>query len=172
MNMNRAHGFFLFLLSIPTAIISALTFEQQGGFIIGGWFVIALALSGMGAIKQFIKERNNQYGTTTGVVVGFEVTVKYNRNIEERFRKKKFLNPQVEYTWNGQVYTQSLLVTYDATLHRIVGKKLGEEVVLRVPLNEPQNARENTFISKYIYLIISVCAGFLSLGLLGLLVSS
>ncbi|MEG9401057.1 hypothetical protein [Vibrio cholerae] len=170
--MNRAHGFFLFLLSIPTAIISALTFEQQGGFIIGGWFVIALALSGMGAIKQFIKERNNQYGTTTGVVVGFEVTVKYNRNIEERFRKKKFLNPQVEYTWNGQVYTQSLLVTYDATLHRIVGKKLGEEVVLRVPLNEPQNARENTFISKYIYLIISVCAGFLSLGLLGLLVSS
>ncbi|MBO1404648.1 hypothetical protein BVJ64_14215 [Vibrio cholerae] len=172
MNMNRAHGFFLFLLSIPTAIISALTFEQQGGFIIGGWFVIALALSGMGAIKQFIKERNNQYGITTGVVVGFEVTVKYNRNIEERFRKKKFLNPQVEYTWNGQVYTQSLLVTYDATLHRIVGKKLGEEVVLRVPLNEPQNARENTFISKYIYLIISVCAGFLSLGLLGLLVSS
>ncbi|HFC9210389.1 hypothetical protein R4533_09825 [Vibrio cholerae] len=170
--MNRAHGFFLFLLSIPTAIISALTFEQQGGFIIGGWFVIALALSGMGAIKQFIKERNNQYGITTGVVVGFEVTVKYNRNIEERFRKKKFLNPQVEYTWNGQVYTQSLLVTYDATLHRIVGKKLGEEVVLRVPLNEPQNARENTFISKYIYLIISVCAGFLSLGLLGLLVSS
>ncbi|HDZ3692348.1 TPA: hypothetical protein RSW53_003188, partial [Vibrio cholerae] len=160
--MNRAHGFFLFLLSIPTAIISALTFEQQGGFIIGGWFVIALALSGMGAIKQFIKERNNQYGITTGVVVGFEVTVKYNRNIEERFRKKKFLNPQVEYTWNGQVYTQSLLVTYDATLHRIVGKKLGEEVVLRVPLNEPQNARENTFISKYIYLIISVCAGFLS----------
>ncbi len=170
--MNRAHGFFLFLLSIPTAIISALTFEQQGGFIIGGWFVIALALSGMGAIKQFIKERNNQYGITTGVVVGFEVTIKYNRNIEERFRKKKFLNPQVEYTWNGQVYTQSLLVTYDATLHRIVGKKLGEEVVLRVPLNEPQNARENTFISKYIYLIISVCAGFLSLGLLGLLVSS
>ncbi|GIB48651.1 hypothetical protein VCSRO46_2348 [Vibrio cholerae] len=129
--MNRAHGFFLFLLSIPTAIISALTFEQQGGFIIGGWFVIALALSGMGAIKQFIKERNNQYGITTGVVVGFEVTVKYNRNIEERFRKKKFLNPQVEYTWNGQVYTQSLLVTYDATLHRIVGKKLGEKVVLR-----------------------------------------
>ncbi|OSP46650.1 hypothetical protein B7937_11320 [Vibrio cholerae] len=169
MNMNRAHGFFLFLLSIPTAIISALTFEQQGGFIIGGWFVIALALSGMGAIKQFIKERNNQYGITTGVVVGFEVTVKYNRNIEERFRKKKFLNPQVEYTWNGQVYTQSLLVTYDATLHRIVGKKLGEEVVLRVPLNEPQNARENTFISKYIYLIISVCAGFLSLLILFLL---
>ncbi|EJB5292722.1 hypothetical protein G6329_12415 [Vibrio cholerae] len=167
--MNRAHGFFLFLLSIPTAIISALTFEQQGGFIIGGWFVIALALSGMGAIKQFIKERNNQYGITTGVVVGFEVTVKYNRNIEERFRKKKFLNPQVEYTWNGQVYTQSLLVTYDATLHRIVGKKLGEEVVLRVPLNEPQNARENTFISKYIYLIISVCAGFLSLLILFLL---
>ncbi|EJL6413059.1 hypothetical protein NMS68_002675 [Vibrio cholerae] len=170
--MNRAHGFFLFLLSIPTAIISALTFEQQGGFIIGGWFVIALALSGVGAIKQFIKERNNQYGITTGVVVGFEVTIKYNRNIEERFRNKKFLNPQVEYTWNGQVYTQSLLVTYDATLHRIVGKKLGEKVVLRVPLNEPQNARENTFISKYIYLIISVCAGFLSLGLLGLLVSS
>ncbi|TQP20754.1 hypothetical protein FLM00_17135 [Vibrio cholerae] len=169
MNMNRAHGFFLFLLSIPTAIISALTFEQQGGFIIGGWFVIALSLSGMGAIKQFIKERNNQYGITTGVVVGFEVTVKYNRNIEERFRKKKFLNPQVEYTWNGQVYTQSLLVTYDATLHRIVGKKLGEEVVLRVPLNEPQNARENTFISKYIYLIISVCAGFLSLLILFLL---
>ncbi|EGR2839658.1 hypothetical protein DU977_13375 [Vibrio cholerae] len=169
MNMNRAHGFFLFLLSIPTAIISALTFEQQGGFIIGGWFVIALALSGMGAIKQFIKERNNQYGITTGVVVGFEVTVKYNRNIEERFRKKKFLNPQVEYTWNGQLYTQSLLVTYDATLHRIVGKKLGEEVVLRVPLNEPQNARENTFISKYIYLIISVCAGFLSLLILFLL---
>ncbi|TQP78581.1 hypothetical protein FLL75_03935 [Vibrio cholerae] len=169
MNMNRAHGFFLFLLSIPTAIISALTFEQQGGFIIGGWFVIALALSGMGAIKQFIKERNNQYGITTGVVVGFEVTIKYNRNIEERFRKKKFLNPQVEYTWNGQVYTQSLLVTYDATLHRIVGKKLGEEVVLRVPLNEPQNARENTFISKYIYLIISVCAGFLSLLILFLL---
>ncbi|EJL6368084.1 hypothetical protein [Vibrio cholerae] len=167
--MNRAHGFFLFLLSIPTAIISALTFEQQGGFIIGGWFVIALALSGMGAIKQFIKERNNQYGITTGVVVGFEVTVKYNRNIEERFRKKKFLNPQVEYTWNGQLYTQSLLVTYDATLHRIVGKKLGEEVVLRVPLNEPQNARENTFISKYIYLIISVCAGFLSLLILFLL---
>ncbi|ELT7225878.1 hypothetical protein [Vibrio cholerae] len=167
--MNRAHGFFLFLLSIPTAIISALTFEQQGGFIIGGWFVIALALSGMGAIKQFIKERNNQYGITTGVVVGFEVTIKYNRNIEERFRKKKFLNPQVEYTWNGQVYTQSLLVTYDATLHRIVGKKLGEEVVLRVPLNEPQNARENTFISKYIYLIISVCAGFLSLLILFLL---
>ncbi|WP_185836019.1 hypothetical protein [Vibrio cholerae] len=167
--MNRAHGFFLFLLSIPTAIISALTFEQQGGFIIGGWFVIALSLSGMGAIKQFIKERNNQYGITTGVVVGFEVTVKYNRNIEERFRKKKFLNPQVEYTWNGQVYTQSLLVTYDATLHRIVGKKLGEEVVLRVPLNEPQNARENTFISKYIYLIISVCAGFLSLLILFLL---
>ncbi|HHY0343559.1 TPA: hypothetical protein ACVU1J_002342 [Vibrio cholerae] len=167
--MNRAHGFFLFLLSIPTAIISALTFEQQGGFIIGGWFVIALALSGMGAIKQFIKERNNQYGITTGVVVGFEVTVKYNRNIEENFRKKKFLNPQVEYTWNGQVYTQSLLVTYDATLHRIVGKKLGEEVVLRVPLNEPQNARENTFISKYIYLIISVCAGFLSLLILFLL---
>ncbi|HFG1609290.1 TPA: hypothetical protein ACGFXY_001347 [Vibrio cholerae] len=167
--MNRAHGFFLFLLSIPTAIISALTFEQQGGFIIGGWFVIALALSGMGAIKQFIKERNNQYGITTGVVVGFEVTVKYNRNIEERFRKKKFLNPQVEYTWNGQVYTQSLLVTYDATLHRIVGKKLGEEVVLRVPLNEPQNARENAFISKYIYLIISVCAGFLSLLILFLL---
>ncbi|EJL6463495.1 hypothetical protein RUK17_001026 [Vibrio cholerae] len=167
--MNRAHGFFLFLLSIPTAIISALTFEQQGGFIIGGWFVIALALSGMGAIKQFIKERNNQYGITTGVVVGFEVTVKYNRNIEERFRKKKFLNPQVEYTWNGQVYTQSLLVTYDATLHRIVGKKLGEEVVLRVPLNEPQNARENTFISKYIYLIISVCAGFLSFLILFLL---
>ncbi|EGQ9501269.1 hypothetical protein F3628_09900 [Vibrio cholerae] len=169
MNMNRAHGFFLFLLSIPTAIISALTFEQQGGFIIGGWFVIALTLSGMGAIKQFIKERNNQYGITTGVVVGFEVTIKYNRNIEERFRKKKFLNPQVEYTWNGQVYTQSLLVTYDATLHRIVGKKLGEEVVLRVPLNEPQNARENTFISKYIYLIISVCAGFLSLLILFLL---
>ncbi|EJU9031815.1 hypothetical protein ACOBWL_002381 [Vibrio cholerae] len=167
--MNRAHGFFLFLLSIPTAIISALTFEQQGGFIIGGWFVIALTLSGMGAIKQFIKERNNQYGITTGVVVGFEVTIKYNRNIEERFRKKKFLNPQVEYTWNGQVYTQSLLVTYDATLHRIVGKKLGEEVVLRVPLNEPQNARENTFISKYIYLIISVCAGFLSLLILFLL---
>lgn len=167
--MNRAHGFFLFLLSIPTAIISALTFEQQGGFIIGGWFVIALALSGMGAIKQFIKERNNQYGITTGVVVGFEVTIKYNRNIEERFRKKKFLNPQVEYTWNGQVYTQSLLVTYDATLHRIVGKKLGEEVVLRVPLNEPQNARENTFISKYIYLIISVCAGFLSFLILFLL---
>ncbi|EKF9442647.1 hypothetical protein ACLB4W_002560 [Vibrio cholerae] len=167
--MNRAHGFFLFLLSIPTAIISALTFEQQGGFIIGGWFVIALALSGMGAIKQFIKERNNQYGITTGVVVGFEVTVKYNRNIEERFRKKNFLNPQVEYTWNGQVYTQSLLVTYDATLHRIVGKKLGEEVVLRVPLNEPQNARENTFISKYIYLIISICAGFLSLLILFLL---
>ncbi|ENQ5029845.1 hypothetical protein ACEPBM_002768 [Vibrio cholerae] len=167
--MNRAHGFFLFLLSIPTAIISALTFEQQGGFIIGGWFVIALALSGMGAIKQFIKERNNQYGITTGVVVGFEVTVKYNRNIEERFRKKKFLNPQVEYTWNGQLYTQSLLVTYDATLHRIVGKKLGEEVVLRVPLNEPQNARENTFISKYIYLIISVCAGFLSFLILFLL---
>ncbi|WP_185841751.1 hypothetical protein [Vibrio cholerae] len=167
--MNRAHGFFLFLLSIPTAIISALTFEQQGGFIIGGWFVIALALSGMGAIKQFIKERNNQYGITTGVVVGFEVTVKYNRNIEERFRKKKFLNPQVEYTWNGQVYTQSLLVTYDATLNRIVGKKLGEKVVLRVPLNEPQNARENTFISKYIYLIISVCAGFLSLLILFLL---
>ncbi|WP_188006013.1 hypothetical protein [Vibrio cholerae] len=167
--MNRAHGFFLFLLSIPTAIISALTFEQQGGFIIGGWFVIALALSGMGAIKQFIKERNNQYGITTGVVVGFEVTFKYNRNIEERFRKKKFLNPQVEYTWNGQLYTQSLLVTYDATLHRIVGKKLGEEVVLRVPLNEPQNARENTFISKYIYLIISVCAGFLSLLILFLL---
>ncbi|PAR20628.1 hypothetical protein CGU03_10820 [Vibrio metoecus] len=169
MNMNRAHGFFLFLLSIPTAIISALTFEQQGGFIIGGWFVIALTLSGMGAIKQFIKEHNNQYGITTGVVVGFEVTIKYNRNIEERFRKKKFLNPQVEYTWNGQVYTQSLLVTYDATLHRIVGKKLGEEVVLRVPLNEPQNARENTFISKYIYLIISVCAGFLSLLILFLL---
>ncbi len=102
-------------------------------------------------------------------MVGFEVTVKYNRNIEERFRKKKFLNPQVEYTWNGQVYTQSLLVTYDATLHRIVGKKLGEKVVLRVPLNEPQNARENTFISKYIYLIISVCAGFLSLLILFLL---
>ncbi|TQP15012.1 hypothetical protein FLL96_07945 [Vibrio cholerae] len=169
MNMNRAHGFFLFLLSIPTAIISALTFEQQGGFIIGGWFVIALALSGIGAIKQFIKEHNNQYGITTGVVVGFEVTIKYNRNIEERFRKKKFLNPQVEYTWNGQVYTQSLLVTYDATLHRIVGKKLGEKVILRVPLNEPQNARENTFISKYIYLIISVCAGFLSLLILFLL---
>ncbi|RNE68052.1 hypothetical protein EEJ37_08820 [Vibrio cholerae] len=169
MNMNRAHGFFLFLLSIPTAIISALTFEQQGRFIIGGWFVIALALSGMGAIKQFIKERNNQYGITTGVVVGFEVTVKYNRNIKGRFRKKKFLNPQVEYTWNGQLYTQSLLVTHDATLYRIVGKKLGEKVVLRVPLNEPQNARENTFISKYIYLIISVFAGFLSLLILFLL---
>lgn len=88
--MNRAHGFFLFLLSIPTAIISALTFEQQGGFIIGGWFVIALALSGMGAIKQFIKERNNQYGITTGVVVGFEVTVKYNKISRSVLERKNF----------------------------------------------------------------------------------
>lgn len=160
----------LFLLSMPLSIVSAIIFNEQGGLIIALWFAIAIGLTGFGAVRRFREELSWRYGETTGIIVEFEESVRYEQAGESITDREYYYTPIIEYTWEETVYRTETLVGYGSNALRLSGRNVGDEVVLRVPIECPEQAREKTFFSVYVHLFIGIVSCSLSLGLIWMIV--
>lgn len=181
--------FLSFVLSFPIMILAIWLFQGQGGTIFAAWFAFVCAVLGVGGLLRFREELSWWYKEVTGVVIGYEESVKYERVDDEKhltgrnsdyfygkfhqlYRKRRYFTPIIEYRWRGQTYQKGSLVKYNRFALQLWGDKVGDKVVMRIPVEHPEKARKKTFLSIYIHLFIGIFLCFLSILMVSLLLDS
>ncbi|VEF25175.1 Uncharacterised protein [Shewanella baltica] len=169
--MKRLMLFLVFILSIPSVIIAAFVFEDIGGHILFSWFSFTLGLIGIGGILRFREDQFLTYDIVEGTIISLDENTRYSPEHEHFRYQQIFINPVIEYFWQGKRYTRGTLINYDEQAYTRFGPQIGDKISLCVPINCPEEAIENKFLSRYIHLIIGLISISISIALAVLLFS-